>query len=126
MQSSKHRILTTHVGSLPRVSTLRDLLIQRERNPGMPVDGLEDAIERGVHTVVGNELVDPLAEHACKHDFGRGHRVSTRGTSIEKHGPQHRLDGVGDGAVALTSTALLVASADEQPLAETQGEARLA
>jgi 5-methyltetrahydropteroyltriglutamate--homocysteine methyltransferase len=37
MRRSEHRILTTHVGSLPRPLALRDLLVRQDR--GEPVDG---------------------------------------------------------------------------------------
>jgi 5-methyltetrahydropteroyltriglutamate--homocysteine methyltransferase len=37
MRRSEHRILTTHVGSLPRPPALRDLLVRQDR--GEPVDG---------------------------------------------------------------------------------------
>jgi 5-methyltetrahydropteroyltriglutamate--homocysteine methyltransferase len=42
MQTSRERILTTHVGSLPRPPALRDLLVQKDQ--GRPYD--EQALER--------------------------------------------------------------------------------
>ena len=56
MQTSEERILTTHVGSLPRAPALRDLLIQREHDPAAPVDGLEAAAEAAVAGVVDKQL----------------------------------------------------------------------
>ena len=56
MQGSEQRILTTHVGSLPRGQALTDLLIQREREPGVPVAGLDAAVEAGVSTVIDQQF----------------------------------------------------------------------
>jgi 5-methyltetrahydropteroyltriglutamate--homocysteine methyltransferase len=56
MQRSEDRILTTHVGSLPRPPALRALLIRRER--GEPVDEtrLAHEAEAAVRTVVRRQL----------------------------------------------------------------------
>lgn len=56
MRSSESRILTTHVGSLPRPATLRDLLIRQER--GDPVDdqALAGEVETAVDRVVTKQL----------------------------------------------------------------------
>jgi 5-methyltetrahydropteroyltriglutamate--homocysteine methyltransferase len=56
MLRSDHRILTTHVGSLPRPPALRDLLIRQER--GDPVDAsvLAREVETAVRTVVRRQL----------------------------------------------------------------------
>jgi 5-methyltetrahydropteroyltriglutamate--homocysteine methyltransferase len=49
MERSEHRILTTHVGSLPRNPALRDLLVRQER--GEPIDEAE--LARQVEAAVG-------------------------------------------------------------------------
>jgi 5-methyltetrahydropteroyltriglutamate--homocysteine methyltransferase len=56
MQQSVERILTTHVGSLPRHPRLRDLLVRQER--GEPVDEAELArqVESAVQTMVRKQL----------------------------------------------------------------------
>ena len=56
MQHSERRILTTHVGSLPRGRRLRDLLVRQDR--GEAVDGAELAreVEDAVHRMVSRQL----------------------------------------------------------------------
>ena len=56
MQRSEARILTTHVGSLPRAPVLRDLLVQRDR--GEPVDAaaLDREAAAAVERVVAGQL----------------------------------------------------------------------
>jgi len=56
MQRSKTRILTTHVGSLPRPPALRDLLVRRDR--GEPVDAaaFEHEASAAVARVVAGQL----------------------------------------------------------------------
>ncbi len=56
MQRSETRILTTHVGSLPRPPALRDLLVRRDR--GEPVDAaaLEREASAAVARVVAGQL----------------------------------------------------------------------
>jgi 5-methyltetrahydropteroyltriglutamate--homocysteine methyltransferase len=56
MQRSETRILTTHVGSLPRPAALRDLLVRRDR--GEPVDAAALAREASaaVERVVAGQL----------------------------------------------------------------------
>ena len=56
MQCSETRILTTHVGSLPRPPALRDLLVRRDR--GEPVDAaaLEREAGAAVERVVAGQL----------------------------------------------------------------------
>ncbi|MGH7398780.1 MAG: cobalamin-independent methionine synthase II family protein [Candidatus Rokuibacteriota bacterium] len=56
MQRSETRILTTHVGSLPRPPALRDLLVRRDR--GEPVDAaaLEREAAAAVERVVAGQL----------------------------------------------------------------------
>ena len=56
MRNSDERILTTHVGSLPRARALTDLLIQREQDPSRTVAGLDDAVEAGVSHVIDRQL----------------------------------------------------------------------
>jgi 5-methyltetrahydropteroyltriglutamate--homocysteine methyltransferase len=57
MQRSERRILTTHVGSLPRSATLRELLIAQER--GDVID--EAALEREIRTAVSDVVARQLA-----------------------------------------------------------------
>lgn len=56
MQRSETRILTTHVGSLPRPPALRDLLVRRDR--GEPVDAaaLDREAQAAVDRVVAGQL----------------------------------------------------------------------
>jgi 5-methyltetrahydropteroyltriglutamate--homocysteine methyltransferase len=56
MKRSESRILTTHVGSLPRTPALRDLLVSQDR--GEPVDGaaLAREAEAAVRHVVARQL----------------------------------------------------------------------
>ncbi len=49
---SKNRILTTHVGSLPRHDELSDLLVRREEGESVDPDQLAREMERAVHNVV--------------------------------------------------------------------------
>jgi 5-methyltetrahydropteroyltriglutamate--homocysteine methyltransferase len=56
VQKSDERILTTHVGSLPRNATLRDLLVRQDR--GEPIDeaALGRQVEQAVRAVVHKQL----------------------------------------------------------------------
>ena len=56
MQRSEARILTTHVGSLPRPPALRDLLVRRDR--GEPVDGA--ALDREAAAAVERAVAGQL------------------------------------------------------------------
>ena len=56
MLKSDSRILTTHVGSLPRDATLTDLLLRQEQGQAFNAPELELAIERAVQYVVGKQL----------------------------------------------------------------------
>lgn len=56
MHRSDQRILTTHVGSLPRPPALRDLLIRRERGEAVDEADLQHQIEAAVHRVVDKQL----------------------------------------------------------------------
>ena len=56
MLKSDSRILTTHVGSLPRNPTLTDLLLRQEQGQAFNAPELELAIERAVQYVVGKQL----------------------------------------------------------------------
>jgi 5-methyltetrahydropteroyltriglutamate--homocysteine methyltransferase len=56
MLKSDSRILTTHVGSLPRNPTLTDLLIRQEQGQAFEPPELELAMERAVQYVVGKQL----------------------------------------------------------------------
>src|SRR5215475_4909103 len=52
MIRSDARILTTHVGSLPRDKVLTDLLIRREAGEAVDPDQLAEAMQRSVHAIV--------------------------------------------------------------------------
>ena len=56
MHRSDHRILTTHVGSLPRPPALRDLLIRHERGENIDTAEFQRQIEAAVHRVVAKQL----------------------------------------------------------------------
>src|ERR671939_249164 len=56
MHRSAERILTTHVGSLPRPPALRDLLIRYERGEDIDEMALQQQIEAAVHRVVDKQL----------------------------------------------------------------------
>ena len=56
MQKSDERILTTHVGSLPRNSTLTDLLIDQEQGKAIDAAALEHQSERAVQHVIDEQL----------------------------------------------------------------------
>ena len=55
MKRSEHRILTTHVGSLPRPPALRDLLVRLDR--GEVVDGA--ALAREAEAAVSHVVAAP-------------------------------------------------------------------
>src|SRR6516225_2893895 len=52
MMLSRDRILTTHVGSLPRNDELSDLLIKREEGEAVDPNRMRQAMDRAVHQVV--------------------------------------------------------------------------
>jgi 5-methyltetrahydropteroyltriglutamate--homocysteine methyltransferase len=56
MKRSEHRILTTHTGSLPRPSALRDLLVRQDRGEAVDHDALGRAAEAAVAHVVRKQL----------------------------------------------------------------------
>ena len=56
MKRSDDRILTTHVGSLPRNLTLRDLLIRQDRGDRVDAAALEREIDAAVGTAVRKQL----------------------------------------------------------------------
>lgn len=56
MERSEKRILTTHVGSLPRNPLLRDLLVQQERDGLKDRVELERQIETSVQAVIQHQL----------------------------------------------------------------------
>jgi 5-methyltetrahydropteroyltriglutamate--homocysteine methyltransferase len=56
MQRSEERLLTTHVGSLPRTPTLRDLLVRQDRGEVIDEVALEHEIEAAVQRVVQKQL----------------------------------------------------------------------
>ena len=56
MHRSDYRILTTHVGSLPRPAVLRDLLIRHERGETIDVVEFQRQIEAAVQRVVVKQL----------------------------------------------------------------------
>ena len=56
MQKSDERILTTHVGSLPRNPELTDLLIDQEQGKAIDAAALERQSERAVQHVIDRQL----------------------------------------------------------------------
>src|SRR5262245_45535006 len=52
MKTSEHRILTTHVGSLPRSPALRDLLVRQDRGEAVAAADLAREAESAVRHVV--------------------------------------------------------------------------
>ncbi len=52
MKTSSTRILTTHVGSLPRPPEVIERLLESQANPGADRSGLDDAVRRAVADVV--------------------------------------------------------------------------
>lgn len=56
MQKSDERILTTHVGSLPRNPELTDLLIDQEQGKAIDAAALERQSERAVQHVIDEQL----------------------------------------------------------------------
>jgi 5-methyltetrahydropteroyltriglutamate--homocysteine methyltransferase len=56
MKRSEDRILTTHVGSLPRPPALRDLLVRHDRGESIDQDALGREAESAVRHVVARQL----------------------------------------------------------------------
>jgi 5-methyltetrahydropteroyltriglutamate--homocysteine methyltransferase len=56
MKRSEHRILTTHVGSLPRSPALRDLLVRHDRGEGVDPAALAREAEAAVRHVGARQL----------------------------------------------------------------------
>jgi 5-methyltetrahydropteroyltriglutamate--homocysteine methyltransferase len=56
MKASEHRILTTHVGSLPRPPALRDLLVRQDRGEAVEAAALAREAEEAVRHVVRRQL----------------------------------------------------------------------
>ena len=56
MLHSRDRILTTHVGSLPRNEALSGLLISREEGAAIDKDQLDREMDRAVHHVVAEQV----------------------------------------------------------------------
>ncbi len=56
MQTSEKRILTTHVGSLPRNPKLTDLLLREERDQPIDKRELDREAEAAVAHVVARQL----------------------------------------------------------------------
>jgi 5-methyltetrahydropteroyltriglutamate--homocysteine methyltransferase len=56
MQRSEDRILTTHVGSIPRPPALRDLLVRRDHGEAIDAGALEREAEAAVRHVVRQQL----------------------------------------------------------------------
>src|SRR2546425_5595690 len=63
MMLSRERILTTHVGSLPRNDELSDLLIQREEGEPVDMDRLRQAMDRAVEDVVKKQMTAGRHRH---------------------------------------------------------------
>jgi 5-methyltetrahydropteroyltriglutamate--homocysteine methyltransferase len=56
MHASDDRILTTHVGSIPRPPALRDLLVRHDRGEAVDPAALERATEAAIRDVVARQL----------------------------------------------------------------------
>ena len=56
MRKSDDRILTTHVGSIPRPPALRDLLVRQERGEAIAADALARETQAAVRDVVARQL----------------------------------------------------------------------
>ena len=56
MKRSDDRILTTHVGSLPRNPTLRDLLVRQDRGEAIDEKELGRQVEQAVARVVAKQV----------------------------------------------------------------------
>ncbi len=56
MKRSEHRILTTHVGSLPRPPALRDLLVRQDRGEAVDGGALAREAEAAVRYVISRQL----------------------------------------------------------------------
>ena len=56
MKRSEHRILTTHVGSLPRPPSLRDLLVRQDRGEAVDSSALAREAEAAVRYVISRQL----------------------------------------------------------------------
>ena len=56
MRKSDHRILTTHVGSIPRNAALRELLVRQDRGEAVDEGELWRQAEAAVRTVVARQL----------------------------------------------------------------------
>ena len=57
MKRSEHRILTTHVGSLPRPPALRDLLVRQDRGEAVDPAALGREAESAVSHVVKKQEI---------------------------------------------------------------------
>ncbi|PYN98282.1 MAG: methionine synthase [Candidatus Rokuibacteriota bacterium] len=56
MKRSEHRIITTHVGSLPRTPALRDLLVKQDRGEAVEAAALAREAEAAVRHVVSKQV----------------------------------------------------------------------
>jgi len=56
MKRSEHRIITTHVGSLPRTPALRDLLVKQDRGEAVEAAALAREAEAAVRHVVSKQI----------------------------------------------------------------------
>src|ERR1700733_13091747 len=56
MITSRDRILTTHVGSLPRNETLSQLLVEQEEGKNLDPKALADEMDKAVRHVVGKQM----------------------------------------------------------------------
>src|SRR5581483_10584143 len=56
MKLSTERILTTHVGSLPRSQEVVDLLFAQDRGEAYDTAKFEEAMRRGVHDIVQRQI----------------------------------------------------------------------
>ena len=55
MRKSDERILTTHVGSIPRNAALRDLLVKQDRGEAVDARELERQMDAAVRSVVARQ-----------------------------------------------------------------------
>jgi len=68
MKLSTDRILTTHVGSLPRPKPLIDLILGRERGEAVDATAFEAASAKAVEEVVAKQVecgVDVVSDGEC-------------------------------------------------------------
>ena len=60
MKTSTDRILTTHVGSLPRPAALLELLVKRERGEAVDAANFEAASAKAVEDIVAQQVASGI------------------------------------------------------------------